>query len=77
MRRLRYRHRLVKLPTMVRNGLHAIALGAGLPSQSKLGTGRSRRRLHALALPPGLAHQCAERLDLLDALDTKIMTAEH
>ena len=76
MRQLRYRHRLVKMRTMVKNSLHAIALGAGLSLQSKIGTAKSRQRLQALALPPGLAAQRDEWLNLLDALDTKIATAE-
>ena len=76
MRQLRYRHRLVKLRTMVKNSLHAIALGGGLSLQSKIGTTRSRQRLRVLALPPTLADQRDEWLSLLDALDTKIVTVE-
>jgi transposase len=76
LRQLRYRHRLVKMRTMVKNSLHAIALGAGLSLQSKIGTAKSRQRLQALALPPGLAAQRDEWLNLLEALDTKIATAE-
>jgi transposase len=52
------------------------ASGAGLSLQSKIGTTESRQRLHALALPPALATQRDEWLNLLDALDTKIATAE-
>ena len=76
MRQLRYRHRLVKLRTMVKNSLHAIALGGGLCLQSKIGTAKSRQRLRALALPLTLTHQRDEWLNLLDALDAKIVTVE-
>jgi transposase len=76
MRQLRYRHRLVKLRRMVKNSLHAIALGGGLSLQSKIGTAKSRQRLRALALPLTLAHQRDEWLNLLDALDAKIVTVE-
>ena len=61
--------------TMVKNSLHAIALDAGLSLQSKIGTAKSRQRLRALALPPGLAAQRDEWLNLLEALDTKVATA--
>jgi transposase len=75
MRQLRYRHRLVKMRTMVKNSLHAIALG-GLSLQSKIGTARSRQRLQALTLPAALAGQRDEWLNLLEALDGKIVAVE-
>jgi transposase len=76
LRQLRYRHCLVKMQTMVKNSLYAIALSVGLSLQSKIGTAKSRQRLRALALPPRLAAQRDEWLNLLETLDTKIATAE-
>ena len=67
MRQLRYRCRLVKLRTLVKNSLHAIARGGDLSLQLKIGTAKGRQRLRALALPLTLAHQRNEWLNLLDA----------
>lgn len=40
LRQLRYRHKLVKLRTMVVNTLHALAINAGLSLRAKLLTKR-------------------------------------
>jgi hypothetical protein len=41
MRQLCYRHRPVRMQRVVKKSLHAIALGAGLSLQSKIGTAES------------------------------------
>jgi hypothetical protein len=50
LRQLRYRHKLVKLRTMVANTLHALAINAGLSLRAKLLTQGSRKQLRALPL---------------------------
>jgi len=45
LRQLRYRQRLVKISVMIKNNLHAIALGAGLSLQTQLSTIKGRERL--------------------------------
>lgn len=76
MRQLRYRHRLVKLRTIVKNNLQAIALGAGVSVQSKIGSAKSRQKLEALTLPLTLGQQRDEWFELLDTLDEKIASVE-
>ena len=72
LRRLRYRHRLVKMRTMAKNGLHAIALSAGLSMKSKLLTKTGRAKLELLDLSPVLKEQQREWLDLIDQLNHRI-----
>jgi len=72
LRRLRYRHRLVKMRTMAKNGLHAIALSAGLSMKSKLLTKSGRAKLELLDLSPALKDQRDEWLDLIDQLNHRI-----
>jgi hypothetical protein len=50
LRQLRYRQWLVKISVMIKNKLHAIALGTGLSLQTQLSTNKGRARLEAL--PP-------------------------
>jgi transposase len=68
LRRLRYRHRLVKIRTMAKSGLHAIALSAGLSMKSKLLTKSGRAKLELLDLSQELKNQRNEWLDLIDQL---------
>lgn len=72
LRRLRYRHRLVKMRTMAKNGLHAIALSAGLSMRAKLLTKPGRVKLERLDLSPALREQRDEWLDLIDQLNHRI-----
>jgi len=76
LRRLRYRHRLVKLRTMAKNGLHAIALSAGLSLRAKLLTKSGRTKLDGLELSPVLQQQRSEWLDLIDQLNRRISRLE-
>ena len=72
LRRLRYHHHLVKLRTMAKNGLQAIALSAGLSMKSKLLTKSGRAKLGSLPLSPVLGEQRREWLDLIDRLNHRI-----
>jgi transposase len=72
LRRLRYRHRLIKMRTMAKNGLHAIALSAGLSMKAKLLTKAGRAKLELLELSPALKEQRDEWLDLIDQLNHRI-----
>jgi transposase len=60
-----HRVRLVRMRTMVKNGLQAIALNQRLALRSKLWTGRGLAQLRALELPP---HTCRRRDDGLELL---------
>jgi len=77
-----HRMRLVRMRTMVKNGLHAIALNHRLAAGSALFTRRGRAQLQALALPPHTTQRRDESLELLtwltqhiDPLDAQIAEA--
>ena len=76
LRQLRYRHKLVKLRTMVANTLHALAINAGLSLRAKLLTKGGRQQLRALQLSAISQQQRDELLSLADELTRRIHTVE-
>ena len=76
LRQLRYRHKLVKLRTMVANTLHALALNAGLSLRAKLLTKGGRKQLSALPLSAISQQQRNELLSLADELTRRIQLVE-
>jgi transposase len=79
-----HRVRLVRIRTMVKNGLQAIALNRRLALGSKLWSQRGRAQLTALDLPRPTALRREESLELLtwlethiDGLDARILDAAH
>lgn len=76
LRQLRYRHKLVKLRTMVANTLHALAINAGLSLRAKLLTKGGRQQLQALSLTVISQQQRDELLSLADELTRRIQTVE-
>lgn len=76
LRQLRFRHKLVKLRTMILNSLHALSIGAGLSLQAKLATAQGRARLQQLRLSPVLASQRDEWLAIANELSTRILAVE-
>src|SRR4030095_1434283 len=69
---LTHRMRLVRIRTMVKNGLQAIALNYRLTQGSKLLRQAGLAQLHALALPPHTARRRDQSLELLAGLTTQI-----
>jgi transposase len=76
LRQLRYRHKLVKLRTMVVNSLHALAINAGLSLRAKLLTRDGRRQLRGLSLSAISQQQREELVSLADELTRRIGTVE-
>jgi len=76
LRQLRYRHKLVKLRTMVINTLHALAINCGLSLRAKLLTKGGRQQLRALQLSAISQQQRDELLSLADELSRRIQTVE-
>jgi transposase len=76
LRQLRYRHKLVKLRTMVANSLHALALNAGLSLRAKLLTKGGRRQLSGLQLSAISQQQRDQLLSLADELTQRIQKVE-
>lgn len=73
---LRYRHRLVRMRTMLRNGLQAVALNHQLRLGPRLWTGRGQQQLAALPLDGADAAQRTHSLDLLATLAAQIIAVE-
>jgi transposase len=76
LRQLRYRHKLVKLRTMVVNTLHALAINAGLSLRAQLLTKGGRKQLAGLQLSVISQQQRDELLSLADELTRRIATVE-
>lgn len=69
---LTHRMRLVRIRTMVKNGLHAIALNYRLVRGAKLLRQAGLSELQALALPPHTARRRDQSVELLRGLNTQI-----
>ena len=73
---LRYRHRLVRIRTMLRNGLQAVALSHRLRLGPKLFTVRGQQQFAALPLTGAFAVQRHHSLQLLASLAEQILAVE-
>jgi transposase len=76
LRQLRYRHKLVKLRTMVANTLHALAINCGVSLRAQLLTKGGRKQLAELRLSLIAQQQRNELLSLADELSRRIMSVE-
>src|SRR5215211_1751717 len=76
LRMLRYRHKLVKLRTMVKNSLQSLSLQAGLSLQARLFTRQGAQQLKDLALSPVMGQQRQQWLELLQELNQRITETE-
>lgn len=69
---LRYRSRLVKIRTIAKNNLHALAMRAGLSAKAKLFTLAGKRKLESLPLSTATTLQRSHWLDLIQRLDAQV-----
>ena len=69
---LRYRNRLVKIRTMVKNNLQALSIRAGLSVKTKLLTRSGKEKLSALTMSEAASLQRQQWLSLLKDLDEQI-----
>jgi len=76
LRQLRYRHKLVKLRTMVANTLHALAINCGLSLRAQLLTRNGRKQLADLRLSAIGQQQREELVSLADELTNRILKVE-
>lgn len=76
LRMLRYRHKLVKLRTIVKNSLQALSMQAGLSLQARLFTRQGTQQLEALTLSPVMGQQRQQWLELLQELNQRITETE-
>lgn len=73
---LRYRHRLVRIRTMLRNGLQAVALSHRLRLGPRLFTARGQQQFAALPLDGAFAVQRQHSLLLLASLAEQVQVVE-
>jgi len=76
LRQIGYRHKLVKMRTMAKNSVKAIALGAGLVVRSQFNSQAGRQRLEKLKLTASVSRQAEELIELIDQLNEKIKRVE-
>jgi transposase len=76
LRQLRYRHKLVKLRTMVVNSLQALAINAGLSLRAQLLSKGGRQQLQSLQLSAISQQQRDELVSLADELTRRMQTVE-
>jgi len=73
---LRYRHRLVRIRTMLRNGLQAVAINHQLRLGPRLFTVRGQQQFAALALTGAFSAQRQHSLTLLASLAEQVRAVE-
>lgn len=76
LRMLRYRHKLVKIRTICKNSLQALAIQAGLSRRSRLFTAAGLEELQQAAMSAAMQAQRKQWLQLLVVLNTRITTVE-
>jgi transposase len=73
LRMLRYRHKLVKMRTTIKNSLQALALQSGLSRGTKLLTKAGKQELRTALLSAVMKQQYEQWLQLLEALNERIV----
>jgi transposase len=76
LRMLRYRHKLVKVRTLIKNSLQSLSIQAGLSLQARLFTRPGTQQLEALAMSPVMRQQRQQWLELLQELNQRITETE-
>jgi transposase len=76
LRMLRYRHKLVKIRTINKNCLHALAIQSGLALRAQLFTKGGLTQLQATDMSPVMQQLREEWLQLLPTLDQRINACE-
>jgi transposase len=76
LRQLRYRNRLVKISTMAKNNLQAIAIGGGLALRGELWSREGRQKLESVVVSAVQQQQRDQWLKLLDEVNQQIKVVE-
>lgn len=75
MRMLRYRQKLIKMRTMSKNSLQALALQAGVAKRSSLFTKDGQQQLATAEMSPVMHWQREHWLQLLEALNQQVLAS--
>ena len=73
LRMLRYRHKLVKMRTIIKNSLQALAIQSGLSLRARLFTRTGLEQLRAVTMSPMMAYQREQWLAALEPLNRRIV----
>ena len=73
LRMLRYRQKLVKIRTMGKNSLQALALQSGLAKRSHLFTKAGQQELRTAAMSPAMQWQREQWFQLLEPLNERLL----
>lgn len=76
LRTLRYRNQLVKMRTMIKNSLHALAINSGLSLKVRLLSRSGRNQLLSVEMSAAMSQQRQEWLSLVDTLNERIGSVE-
>jgi transposase len=75
LRMLRYRHKLVKMRTIIKNSLQALSIQSGLSLRSKLFTRTGLEQLQGTTMSPVMQYQRDQWLAALEPLNQRILAA--
>jgi transposase len=73
LRMLRYRQKLIKIRTISKNSLQALALQSGLAKRSQLFTREGQQELLAAAMSPAMQWQREQWLQLMEPLNQRLL----
>ncbi|MFY9621500.1 MAG: IS110 family transposase, partial [Pyrinomonadaceae bacterium] len=75
LRMLRYRHKLVKMRTIIKNSLQALSIQSGLSLRAKLFTRTGLTQLRSTSMSPMMQYQREQWLQALEPLNQRINEA--
>jgi transposase len=75
LRMLRYRHKLVKMRTIIKNSLQALSIQSGLSLRARLFTRAGLEQLRATTMSPMMQYQRDQWLAALESLNQRIVEA--
>ena len=75
LRMLRYRHKLVRMRTVVKNSLQALSIQSGLSLRTKLFTRAGQAQLQSVLMSPVMQYQRDQWLAALESLNQRIADA--
>lgn len=75
LRMLRYRHKLIKIRTIIKNSLQALSIQSGLSLRAKLFTRAGLAQLQSVPMSPTMQYQRDQWLAALEPLHQRILEA--
>ena len=75
LRMLRYRHKLVKMRTIIKNSLQALSIQSGLSLRARLFTRAGLEQLQSVTMSPMMEYQRDQWLAALEPLNQRIVAA--